>query len=672
MLYMFCTMLEDEGELINDIFELKKWQFYQKLLDWTCATSKFIKNDDFNLLRRVFTIKELAEIKRKLNRNIALSMYNKGSFHITDTDIIKRKLMPDCHFNKLEINEIGRKEHLLTNTFIVLNYMRPSKEQDNHGHIVFEFVHKSFYEFLAAEAVIEALHSLSINDMSMDAIAEVFYESFGRLNISWEIRTFIENLMDEILPVKLAIIYEDLLDFYYSFHLPRVFINTHSSKVIGEYFNKYPENISKKLEMESNVTSALLFLLPQLAQLCRKRFKIGKEKYDFKNFSLHSSTINNNDFLDLSFSEFNKISLQGMNLGTTDFSECYIDSCDLDYTQFVNSEFDDCQILNSNMKSVNLRGASFSNAVLKQLTIKESDFSDAIFENAILEKVKIEESNMHNLTFGNFSRLEGIKIYKSDLSHVIFENCYILDSMLKKIVIAYGSFENIKIENCDLTDSDFSYSTMTGLLQQSVCINSQFIKCNFKGGDCSNSDFTNANFSGANLEGVNFSNANLSNVNFKGANLKGAIFTNANLSKVDFSNIYLDDTYSLECDFTNALLADTNFTTLDLTKSKMKGTKLIRANLSFANLSKMDLSNINLKYAKVVNSNLSESILVFSEIVEAKICNACLRNCDLTGVDFLDSIIQDSDFSFSDLTLTNIEGRLSVYVNNKDINVKRS
>lgn len=127
------------------------------------------------------------------------------------------------------------------------------------------------------------------------------------------------------------------------------------------------------------------------------------------------------------------------------------------------------------------KGASFSNAVLKQLTIKESDFSDAIFENAILEKVKIEESNMHNVTFGNFSRLEGIKIYKSDLSHVIFENCYILDSMLKKIVIAYGSFENIKIENCDLTDSDFSYSTMTGLLQQSVCINSQFIKCNFKG-----------------------------------------------------------------------------------------------------------------------------------------------------------------------------------------------
>lgn len=47
MLYMFCTMLEDEGELINDIFELEKWQFYQKLLDWTCATSKFVKNDDF-------------------------------------------------------------------------------------------------------------------------------------------------------------------------------------------------------------------------------------------------------------------------------------------------------------------------------------------------------------------------------------------------------------------------------------------------------------------------------------------------------------------------------------------------------------------------------------------------------------------------------------------------
>lgn len=96
------------------------------------------------------------------------------------------------------------------------------------------------------------------------------------------------------------------------------------------------------------------------------------------------------------------------------------------------------------------------------------------------------------------------------------------------------AFAGIDFSDRDLSDSDFSESTLTGC---------DFCDANLQG----------ASFAGGSLTGCDFSNADLSGTDFRGASLTGCDFSSCDVSDADF-----EDADITGCDFSNVELGSAN------------------------------------------------------------------------------------------------------------------
>ncbi len=108
-------------------------------------------------------------------------------------------------------------------------------------------------------------------------------------------------------------------------------------------------------------------------------------------------------------------------------------------------------------------------------------------------------------------------------------------------------------EEIDLSEIDFSYSTLDGI-------------------DFSNIDLNSSSFADTHLSSVNFSNADLTSVEFTRATVQECDFSEATLTGADYS--YAAIHY---CNFTDADMAGGVFQESDLSNSDLSGTYNLNA-----------------------------------------------------------------------------------------------
>lgn len=654
LLYLFCKMIEEDASLSpKEMFELEKWEFYKKIIDWTCATSKFVEQEDFNPLRLNYTLEELSIIKRELNQNIALAMYHKNYFSIKKSDILSKELIPRVYLEGKLKGSLIEKDYNLINTFIVLNYMRPSQKDIDEIEIAFEFIHKSFYEFLVSEALINSLLSLTDENLEVHDLARTFYETFGGFKVTLEVISFLAPLIRDIPIIQMDSIRLNLQNIYAHFVLKSRFLNEHDNNILNNYFVKYPENSSKKIEIEGNAFFNLLFLLSFMGDLYNERYEIGNNKKD-KDFRSLLLLLNNN-------LKINTLSLNNFRIINTEFI-----GDDLNEVDFNNSEF-----LNCSFNKVDLKFGDLETCNICEVFFKDCNLDNSTFRHSEINQTSYINSRMDNIVFSN-SILSNVRFSNSLIQLSDFSLCRIKKSSFKKVVLTESDFYKTIIEKCDFINCDLqSINFENAIVKDSNFLNANLSNSNLDSADFSGSNLSGADLSFASLIGTNFTGADLTNVNLKGADISNANFHGAILKGIDFSEMYLYEDGLVNCNLTEADLTNSNLSVLNLTNLLIGSTDLSGANFAYSNLENVDLSNSNLLGSNFRNSNLKNANLSFSNIsnaifIEANLSFSKFNSCEITGTSFLgadlfssqimESNVRNSDFQSTSMILINLSG----------------
>ncbi len=147
------------------------------------------------------------------------------------------------------------------------------------------------------------------------------------------------------------------------------------------------------------------------------------------------------------------------------------------------------------------------------------------------------------------------------------------------------------------------------------------------GESLANGDYAAVDLSGQNLSGIDLSGAFLEDVNFSKAKLTGA-----NLS--------------------NAILARANLIEADLTWTNLTGACLGGAILQNADLSHSDLGMAILSKADFTGAKLIKCNLLQTQLLETCFVDTDFQESDLTGLLFLELLMNGSRFHKADLTST--------------------
>ena len=95
-------------------------------------------------------------------------------------------------------------------------------------------------------------------------------------------------------------------------------------------------------------------------------------------------------------------------------------------------------------------------------------------------------------------------------------------------------------------------------------------------------------------------------------------------------------------------LRDQDFSGKDLSRAYLNGASCLRTNLSHCNLTKVNFVQSVLNTANFERANLTDAILMYSEMEE---CN--LINADLTRANFMNANLQNSNLTNGKMSKTN-------------------
>ena len=188
-------------------------------------------------------------------------------------------------------------------------------------------------------------------------------------------------------------------------------------------------------------------------------------------------------------------------------------------------------------------------------------------------------------------------------------------------------------------------------------VGADLVGADLVGADLSGADLSSANLIGADLSGANLSGAYLSGANLSGANLSGAglvdvELVDAGLSGVDLSGVDLSGVDLSKADLSKADLSGADLNSADLSGVDLRGADLRGADLRVADLSGADLSGTDLREADLRSAGLREA-----DLREADLRSADLREADLhgarlrfaasvDGLDYENAVLDEDDRQF--------------------------
>jgi hypothetical protein len=370
---------------------------------------------------------------RELLRNIGMEMLKKDKAILKSTELqnIFRRLGIDS--TNLDIKEFRQ--------LLLAFYFQETNQRENSKYYVFEFLHKTFGEYLAAEYIFEQMIEVFVKQCFKD---EKFYHTDNKRKIRLLSRLFGENPtflrpiivnyiidlinytyseIDKNIIEKLYFsMKESLSDMtLYDFFIPQLEDNhhviEHSYKNFYGFFsifNRCQKNLGSPIE--SNLYLGLLTLRLGGLQLTNN---LNTVKNSFI-FNLRNSY--------LSYSKFNYVNLDGFDFSNSSMESIEWTSVSLKETVWNNVDMKDGELKKVNMSqrdfeefttviSSNLENVKFLGSNLKNVQFSSSNLTNVKFENSKLVGVKFIRCNLTNasffnsdLSFANFSFSEGLTV----------------------------------------------------------------------------------------------------------------------------------------------------------------------------------------------------------------------------------------------------------------------
>lgn len=332
---------------------------------------------------------------------------------------------------------------------VLFFFLRETHHEMDWSNSEIEFIHKTFYEYLAAVAIIEFLYyQMKAPDSEM--FLPLLFYLFSRNVLGGEIPRFIseiiqnESLEIEGEPVTLeryGKIVSDLLSWGFNVNYPVIIAekNVNSEHIGAESYTAlmqmvdiYEENVKILLEIITGMDAVdieeravdLSFLGLQKVKIPWWKFDGGAlqeihldEAYlsgaSFQKCDLQGATVINAvaDRASFRLADLSDVDFSGTQLATADFTEAVLVETDFELAMLEGAYFCNTTLENTKFASADLTAANFDRTIIRGTDFHGADLTRADFSNAVLESANWENCIMEGTV------LYGVRLQQFDLDH---------------------------------------------------------------------------------------------------------------------------------------------------------------------------------------------------------------------------------------------------------------
>jgi uncharacterized protein YjbI with pentapeptide repeats len=198
-----------------------------------------------------------------------------------------------------------------------------------------------------------------------------------------------------------------------------------------------------------------------------------------------------------------------------------------------------------------------------------------------------------NRAFPSAIDLSQVDLSGADLHQADLRQSVLRQADLSRAVLHQGNLNGADLSGADLRETDLSKADLRQAdLHQAELIRAALHQANLRGADLSRANLREANLSGADLSQADLRLTYLRSAVLHEANLGGANLSGANLREARLSGVDLRGADLRRADLSGAVLSRANLRKADLSGADLSGTDLSRADLSEANLSGAVLSEV--------------------------------------------------------------------------------
>ena len=270
-----------------------------------------------------------------------------------------------------------------------------------------------------------------------------------------------------------------------------------------------------------------------------------------------------------------------------------------------------------------LNNLNLSGADLRGANLRGADLIEADLRGAKLIEADLGGANLRGADLGG-ANLRGANLIEADLREAKLLGADLGGADLRGAKLGGAKLLGAKLLGADLIEADLRGANLrVADLIEANLIEADLRGANLIGADLRGAKLIEADLGGANLRGADLRGADLREANLRGANLRGAKLLGANLGGAD--------------------LRGAKLLGADLGEANLRGAKLRGADLIEADLRGADLRGADLRGAKLRGANLGGADLIGADLRGANLKSADLRDCtiaatSLRSADFTDSL----------------------------------
>jgi uncharacterized protein YjbI with pentapeptide repeats len=425
----------------------------------------------------------------------------------------------------------------------------------SHAELGCEFLHKSFREYLYAEAVIAALEELSVGqagthgppqrgvgDFQPGTSHHLASRTLARLLaprwLTLEVRTHLFWLIDAAIDAdpRRWIWVRDLLCDVYTWWAGRAHLQMHAERVRGRQQWSRPaivEMLEDALPVEDHsvitsrsttrVDAILGQALLQLTAHVHARLTDYPTTGDRLHQSVRRGSVRFRPFLESAHTLVARMtssdSPQGIGLTSaylagTDLGAADLQGADLAGANLGGAALELAAAAGTSFEGASLRGANLTNANLGGASLLSADLVDADLRSANLEGADLRGANLEG------AELCGVNLVRSDLTQA-----YLVSANLEGVDIGAACLVRADARNACLGHADLRGAQLGG--------------ADLRAANLEGTDLRGAQLGGANLRGANLRGADLGRADLRGAQLGGADLRGANLEGTDLGGANL-------------------------------------------------------------------------------------------------------------------------------------
>lgn len=332
---------------------------------------------------------------------------------------------------------------------VLFFFLRETHYEMDWSNSEIEFIHKTFYEYLAAVAIIEFLYYQTKAPDNVMFLPLLFY-LFSRNVLGGEIPRFIsEIIQNESLEIegetvtleRYGKIVSDLLSWGFNVNYPVIIAekNVNSENIGAESYTAlmqmvdiYEENVKILLEILTGMEDVdIEKRAVDLSLMGLQKVKIPWWKFDggsmkeihldeayvsgasFQKCDLQGAMVINAvaDRASFRLADLSEADFSGAQLATADFTEAILVETDFELTMLEGAYFCNTTLENTKFASSDLTAANFDSTIIRGADFHGADLTRADFSNAILEDANWENCIMEGTV------LYGVRLQQFDLDN---------------------------------------------------------------------------------------------------------------------------------------------------------------------------------------------------------------------------------------------------------------